>query len=337
MAAIQKGINKLLPFTDPTTPIWRDILHSVVLCTFLYFAPQIQWQKLIDLAKGKVTTEHEGRGQAETEPPVEPRQHLNNDAEADAQEADEDQADDEEEPQEGRQALFNLDPAQALGLDDDNGGEGPADPQQHQPRPRDPSRAVGAKKAKSIARRDRVRAYNEFLRSQGEAQRAQDAEGAEEREMELKAERIRREKAERKIEEAKIKERVKRKEQLEAERAKEEDDRRKVRQMVTSAFNEGRMAVSLQSLAKEVKRSTDWVADLLKREGVLGKKTDSSSGRQTTTLTMITQSGWLVRIDEMIMRNIYAKAEQQCNDEDSDGKLSWQDMGKLLAQELTAR
>lgn len=338
MSGILKAVNTLLPFTDSTTPIWREVLHTVVLCTLLYFAPQVPWQRLIDFARGRAAVEHEGGRQRETDPLVGYQQDLNDDTEAGVQDVNEDQDEDEEDPQEGRQAPFNLDPAQALGLEeDDNGGEGPADPlQQNQPRPRDPSRVVGAKKAKSIARRDRVRAYNEFLRQQGEAQRAQDAEGAQEREAELNAERIRREKAERKIEEAKIKERAKRKEQLEAERVKEESDRRKVRQTVSSAFNEGRNAISLQSLAEEVKRSTEWVADLLKREGMLGKKTGSSSGRPTTTLTMITQSGWLVRIDEKIMRNIYARAEEECNDDDGDGKMSWQDMGKSLVQELTA-
>jgi hypothetical protein len=51
-------------------------------------------------------------------------------------------------------------------------------PEQINPRPqagpstsRNPNRIVGAKKTKSLARRDRIRAYNEYMRQQGEAER----------------------------------------------------------------------------------------------------------------------------------------------------------------------
>src|SRR5205823_4972601 len=73
-------------------------------------------------------------------------------------------------------------------------------PPPHQPRRlRDPSRPIGKKKAASLARRERVRAYHEFVREQADQQRALDASTAAAREAALEAERARRKAVEREI------------------------------------------------------------------------------------------------------------------------------------------
>jgi hypothetical protein len=48
MASLFHAFNALLPFTNPSTPLWRDIIHTLVLCTALYLAPNVDWQKVFD-------------------------------------------------------------------------------------------------------------------------------------------------------------------------------------------------------------------------------------------------------------------------------------------------
>jgi len=115
----------------------------------------------------------------------------------------------------------------------DTHAPGPAAQQQQQPRrQRDPNRVVGAKKAKSLARRDQRRSYNEFMRQQGNLQRARERRLEEVEREEQRGVREERERVEREIEERKERERRERREREEGERRREVEDVRRVVEIV---------------------------------------------------------------------------------------------------------
>jgi hypothetical protein len=183
------------------------------------------------------------------------------------------------------------------------------------PRPhrRDPNRIIGAKKAKSLARRDRVRAYNEFLREQGDVQRAKDAEGAKEREEVAARERERRRAVEERIQAEKVRERAERKE-MEAEmREEEEAKRRELMRLVGKTLERG-TPMNLHTVAKMVGRERVWVESVIKREGLLGMRNIDAQ----KVLTMITNNGYLVQVDEALMQTTYREVGGSKISDDDD-------------------
>jgi hypothetical protein len=324
MTSLLSILNTLLPFTDPSRPLWCDILHTLLLCTFLYFGPQIRVGRVYDLTLW-IGGRHE---------------HADEVAELDESRAD---------------ALYGVvEPEQAA---EDSHAEGPgfvdaddheldpplidappaADPddapnaarQRPATRQRDPTRAVGAKKAKSLARKDRQRAYNEFLREQGNAQRARDAEGAAEREQEAFKERERRKAIEERIQEQKAQERAVRKEKEDKTRREEEYKIATALRLIDEGLR-GRV-VRLGEVAKTVDTDLGWVQALVKREGYLGIKEQHGM----KVMTMVTTQGYLVRIDNILMQETYRQVvASRVSDDDSD--ITVDDIGGRLERVLLA-
>ena len=205
-------LNFLLPFTKPGTPLLQDLIHTAILCGTLYFAPQIAEWYNTRLAQD--TPRHVDETGVEAE----------DDAHQDLDEPLRDERlilqDDGEEvvgpppplaptPPPARQngqprqqapppQMGNFPVLEPL---NNNAGFDDPGPANDRPRPTPANRVVGAKKAKSLARKDQRRAYHEFHRQEAELRRLQEQEGAEEREAALTAEKARRAQVEEEIRE----------------------------------------------------------------------------------------------------------------------------------------
>ncbi|KAG9688356.1 hypothetical protein KCU95_g9845, partial [Aureobasidium melanogenum] len=320
---IQRGLNILLPFAAPGTPLYQDLLHLAALCTALYYAPQIQ---AYIQERRQSQTHNQAENQAE--------QHIHN-IEPEAPEPRHQQAappprpfieDAEEDEHEQPDAPFNdfVGPA-GHQQDDDDGEPGPVNPRPQAPPGSNNNRTVGAKKAKSLQRRDQRRAYHEFMRSQGEAQRARDAEGAEEREAQLAVERARRAAKEAEVETKRAKEREEKR--LKEEKAREEESQRRERAVrLVREELESRRVVDLEDVARQVGGNVgrEWVEGLVRASGVLLE----SQGQHRT---MITVNGWVVRVEREDMEALYSEAVV---DADEDGAVAYAKLGERLESVL---
>lgn len=190
------------------------------------------------------------------------------------------------------------------------------------PRPTPSSRTVGAKKAKSLARKDQRRAYHEFMRSQGEAQRARDAEGAREREAILAEERARRAAAESEVEARRAKEReekrVREMQALSEELARRD---RAVASVREELLKRGRC--DLAAVAKKIGGGADqtWIENLVKASGLL------SDDRSGGVVTLLTEAGWAVEVSKDDMEAMYRAALQNTTTDDR---------GRIPNNELTS-
>jgi hypothetical protein len=193
----------------------------------------------------------------------------------------------------------------------------------HQPRPRDPNREVGAKKAKSITRRNQQRAYNEWLREQGDAQRAEWARDEEKRKKELMVERERRADIDAKVREKDRQEREARKIKEEAERQAELEATKTATRLIDDALALKNF-IGVAEVAGVVKRDSEWVQQFVKKEGIVGTK--ARDGEKQTI--MVTKSGWLVRVNTKTMENVYHQAVVTCDH--GEGKVMWNEMGRLV-------
>ena len=301
--------NRLLPFATPGTPVFQDICHLAAICILLYFAPQIQERLQRQREAGQQDAD-----EAESVPEAPPAEALNGHIDAQQQ----DQLDEEGELD--VDAFANAEQAPA-GVNELNGREeGPAGPAR--PRAIPPERNVGAKKAKALARKDRQRAYNEFMRSQGDAQRARDASGAAEREKTLAVERERRKAAADAFDTQKAKEREARRAKEEAARLEEIKRREAAIKIVKEAL-ESRKACNLWRVAEQIGGDTDdeWVGSVLKTSGMLGKQADY--------LTMITTTGWVVSVTREDMASLYQEAIQ-ADLGDKAGRIGYDELGNAL-------
>lgn len=303
-------LNRLLPFATPGTPIIQDVVHLAAICTLLYFAPQIQeWVQRKRILQESAEIEGAERHEGFAQPNEENADLADEDREETAVplQGPPDNARPGQEPAANdHQPIGDVDPA-----------PGPA---------RDPqvpiARNVGTKKAKSLARRDQRRAYHEFQRSQGEAQRARDAEGAAEREAALAEERARRKAAEAAVEAKKAKER----EQKRKQERQEWEDEIKRRDLAVKIMRDeiaGQRICNLQLVAKQVGGGVtkDWTEKILSASGILGEKDNST--------TLLTGTGWVVRVGEDDMKQAYSLAL----DDDTgskDGHVSYDDLGAVL-------
>jgi hypothetical protein len=324
---IQCGLNILLPFATPGTPLYQDLLHLAALCTALYYAPQIQ-AYVQEQRQSHSHNQAEGQseqhiphnehgvpeaGQREAVPPPRP---LVEDA--------------EEDEQEQPDAPFNdfAGPAGPPQDDDDDGEAGPVNPRPQAPPGSNNNRTVGAKKAKSLQRRDQRRAYHEFMRSQGEAQRARDAEGAEEREAQLAAERARRAAKEAEVEAKRAKEREEKR--LKEEKARDEEIQRRERAVrLTREELETRRVVDLEAVARRIGGNVgrEWVEGLVRASGLLLE----GQGQHT----MITSNGWVVRVEREDLESLYRVAATAADE--TDGTVAYADLGGKLESILEKR
>jgi len=308
-------INRLLPFATPGTPLAQDLIHLAAICGLLYFAPQIQ-EHFSNNARRR---EHEQRAARNSNS----EEHQADDNEG-QNGLDDGPADDIDDQPNEEEALNNAedadgDPDPAAHPDRVEDGDGQAGPARAPEMP--PQRNVGAKKAKSLARRDQRRAYHEFQRSQGEAQRARDAEGAAEREAAVEAERERRKAMEAALEAKKAKERDAKREMERRERDEEIRRRDFVVSVVRAELEERRMC-DLFKVAAQVGGDVDeeWVERILRASGMLRKRDG--------VLTMVTGMGWVVRVSDEDMAEAYRVAVEQGGDE--QGHVSYDELGGTL-------
>lgn len=323
---LRNGLNRLLPFATPGTPILQDLLHLAALCTVLYYAPQIQ-----TYVQGRLNLETESQAEDQA---ADPQQTVENDQtrdiNADEQPtagnwaqphaSDEDEEDDENENETENDDFNPIPNAEDIA----EGQPGPANP-----RPINP-RTVGAKKAKSLARRDQRRAYHEFMRSQGEAQRARDAEEAKEREEFAAEERARRVAAEA---------------ELEVRRAKEREERR-VRENRVRELEMGRRERAVGAVREEVRRTgmcdlegvargvggvdREWVEGLVRASGMLNEGAGDAR-------VVITEAGWVVKVTREDLDEVYRIALESAQAGDEQGRVSTGQLGGLLEGVLNRR
>ncbi|KAK7517351.1 hypothetical protein IWZ03DRAFT_375956 [Phyllosticta citriasiana] len=337
LRAIQSILNRLLPFTRPGTPLLQDLIHTACLVAFLYFAPQI-----FESNRSGERRHDDGSAQPATGGGLDA--HDNTVADPDALQEDdflatEDAADIEAEDAAAEAALHGVDAAQhnqprvddeladdhAAGPannDDDNNNNNNNNPAAAAARA---SRQVGAKKARSIARRDQRRAYHEFMRAQGEAQRARDAEGAEEREAEAFEEKRRRAVAEAALEE---KARREREERRERERRAREDELRAQREAVRLVKDglERRGVLRVEDVMWRVGKTGGegrvWLERLLRAEGVVGRgRSDDGFFR------LVTASGWVVKVGHADMVAAWERAAEK-----GMVKITYADLGAALGE-----
>ncbi|KAF2461927.1 hypothetical protein BDY21DRAFT_330016 [Lineolata rhizophorae] len=325
LRGVQSVLNFFLPFTDRNTPLLQDIAHTAALCAILYYAPRYLEQR-----RNAAEAEQQQEQQAEIDelPQEQQNEQQFDDAAIDSSDAEFEgelgavdangepagPADVPPQPPFAPDAPippavhdFNdadfVEPGPAAAAGGARPGAQPAR------RAGAADRPVGAKKAKSLARRDQRRAYHEFQRMQGDAARRAAAEGAEEREAALAEERARRAAVERELEEKARREREAKKEREEEAMREEREKRKKVEGWVRQTLREEntRAALNLKELGKSVGRSREWVEGVVKAVGVLGlRKTPEG----TKVLVMITGGGWLVRLDNSIMTEMYEKTAE---------------------------
>lgn len=317
MASILGLVNRLLPFATPGTPLLQDLVHLGAICTLLYYAPQIQhWAQ---------SQQHENENHdsplpdniaQETDQPNVPRNHEPRQAFVEDDNADQPApADDFENDQDNDQDDLNADP------DIQEGQAGPANTPAH--------RNVGAKKAKSLARKDQRRAYNEFMRSQGDAQRAEEARGAAEREAALAVERERRKAAAAVVEAKKAKEREQKREAEKKQREEELRVRELALGLVRDAL-EDQGVCDLFKVARQVGGEADeeWVERILRASDLVGTREG--------VLTMITSVGWAVRVTQQDVRQLYENAAVQ-DVSDESGAISYEQLGGMFENVLKER
>ncbi|KAF9639146.1 hypothetical protein BFW01_g10043 [Lasiodiplodia theobromae] len=339
---LQSLLNRLLPFTRPGTPLLQDLVHTVALCAFLYFAPVIFENRSLGsqqqrpLADDATATDN---GQHEDNQHIRPAADRNaaapalpNDGAEQFEDGDFiDDDDDAELAAEEEEAFAAIEAARAVGDAPPQPGADPAAAAaaaQHRRAAAAATRQVGAKKARSLARRDQRRAYHEFVRTQAEAQRAREREGAEEREAELFEEKRRRAVAEAAVEERARREREERRER--ERRAREEEGRvqREALKVVREGL-EGRGAVGVEEVLRRVGRRAggegedgdggrEWLERLLRADGVVGR----------------TAGGWVVRVRESDMQDAWRRAAAQVK---SDAKITFADLGEALEELLRNR
>jgi hypothetical protein len=313
-SGLLKLLNRLLPFATPGTPLVQDLLHLAALCLILYYAPQVQEMLHIHLHRQATPSQDTADDivgtYAQDNPPEVPDEPLeDNESGIDNREAD------------------VVPPREQI---NDAVQEQPQIVEEGQPGPAHIPNVgqrgdVGAKKAKSLARRDQRRAYHEFMRSQGDAQRARDAEGAAEREAALAAEKERRKAAEAALDAKKAKEREERRLKEDHDRA-QELKRRELAVNIVKAELCARNMSDLFKVAEQVGGDVDdaWVEKILNAAGVIGRKGN--------TLTMVTSMGWVVRVTEEQMANLYIATGMG----DADGRVEMEDLGAVLETMLRA-
>ncbi|KAF2845918.1 hypothetical protein T440DRAFT_502096 [Plenodomus tracheiphilus IPT5] len=328
-------LNFLLPFTKPGTPLTQDLLHTAVLCGTLYFAPQIAEWHNTQQSQGTTTGNGDeqpyridGEDTGTEEPPLDERFILRDDGDGNDL-ADPPPLAPTPPPDHARNAPNNHQPHIADENEDPNDFAGPANPPNpNAPRPTPANRTIGAKKAKSLARKDQRRAYHEFHRQEAELRRLQEAEGAEEREAALQASRDRRAAIEETIREKEREERERVKKEREREALEEAERRERVVRVVGEEVRGGGCC-DLVDVAYREGKDRVWVEKLVRASGLMGGL-QREGGH-----VMVTESGWIVRIDEGLMERVYRDA--QMLGDAKEGKVSFAEFGGVLEKAVLAR
>ena len=321
MASIISLINRLLPFATPGTPLLQDLVHLGAICTILYYAPQIQhWAQERQHQHEPPGGETAGDATPTANAPEAPHEEAPGD---DAREFNHD-ADQGAPVDDFENAQFNDPVEDNANAHMQEGQPGPAGP------PNVPAhRNVGAKKAKSLARKDQRRAYNEFMRSQGDAQRAEEAKGAAEREAAIAAEKERRKAAAAVVEAKKAKEREQKREAERKQREEEMKSRELAIKLVREALDDDGLC-DLFKVARQVGGDADeeWVERILRASDLVGMKDG--------VLTMITSVGWAARVSQQDVRQLYENAATQ-DVSDESGAIGYDRLGSMFETILRER
>ncbi len=323
LSSIQNFVNHLLPFTTPGTPLIHDILHTLVLCSVLYYAPTFLERRTANYLE----QQREGQPQEGRTNDASDDQEFVNDPPAEEpfpldDPSDTENANDDGELPAGHNAEQENPVPQLANVD----FAGPANPPPNQSNIR--TRDVGKKKAASLARREQKRAYHEFLRSEGDAQRARNKEIELALHAELFEEKRRRAVLEQELEEKKKAERDEKREKERKTREKELMRRKKMLDIVRKALD-GKGYIELKDVVTEVGDGVgvEMVEKLVRAEGML--RQEASEG----AVTMITSSGFVVRLTVGDMREAYRKAAVvDESDVDFDGKVGWDTLSKTLEE-----
>ncbi|KAH6025752.1 hypothetical protein HBI83_063680 [Parastagonospora nodorum] len=331
-------LNFLLPFTKPGTPLAQDIVHTAVLCGTLYYAPQIaEWYNARQHrdappdAPDEDTIHQPGADPAPANPPPRQRQRENLPLDERLVLQPSDDEDDAQPPPLAPTPPFNQ---QNHNIQEPplpqphDAGEGPANPNPDAPRNTPANRTVGAKKAKSLARKDQRRAYHEFHRQEAELRRLREQEGAEEREAELAAEKERRAKIEADIAAKEKEERARRKEEERREQEEENERRERVVDRVRREVWQ-RGCVDLLEQGRKEGKDRLWVTRLVKASGLLSQLSTEGSK------VMITGDGWLVKVDQEITAQAYRDAEMF--GAKHGGRVGFEELGGFMERAVRAR
>lgn len=178
----------------------------------------------------------------------------------------------------------------------------------HPPVPR--TRIVGPKKARSLARRNQRRAYNEFLHFQAAERARAQAAVAEEEEAKVTEEKERRKLVERDI--ATKKQEAKRI-KIEVEKMLEEEEREDVEVLKRMVNRSGMWWIG--KLAEG--RGERWGKDVLKREGLVGKIAGGED------VGVITGEGWYVRLGTRELGALFGEMDKR-------GAMQWEDIIEVL-------
>ena len=326
------SLNVLLPFTRPGTPLLQDVLHTAVLCTLLWYAPRILERHvekhLIERLRGPRElepvrgSEPIGDGNGQQSPAVE-----NTTYDEDGDVAEETANQTEADAAEHENVMFDEQagdgsPEMVLGIEDNVEHRQPNGAEIH-PSTNVAMRNVGKKKAKSLARKDQRRAYNEFMRSQGDAQRARDREVAAAYEQEIAAERLRRAVVEAELEQ---KLRLAKEKKKQEERITWENDiarRKKAIEQVRRSMKAQSWA-DLKAVARDVGGGADagWVEKLCRAEGIL-----QEDNREVATL--VTGLGFIVRVSQNDLREACDRATSREPTAEKK-EVSWEELGEFL-------
>ncbi|KAG0135219.1 hypothetical protein HOY82DRAFT_576971 [Tuber indicum] len=204
-------------------------------------------------------------------------------------------------------------PANGAGLPQFNAGgddgttpAAAAGPASGQTRPHIPhTRNVGAKKARSLARRDQRRAYHELLHSQAAMRASATAERDEMFEEKRRCALVEDEIAAKKEAETTA--------WLEAESNGAENERGDVEGLKKKVAVPGAWRVS----ALGGKRGEEWGVEVLRREGLVGKV------RGGEDVGIITGEGWYVRLGERQLESISGEIEKK-------GRMEWREIADRL-------
>ncbi|KAF2204899.1 hypothetical protein GQ43DRAFT_437506 [Delitschia confertaspora ATCC 74209] len=288
-------LNLLLPFTNRSTPLLQDIIHTIALCGALYFAPGITDRYH---SRQHQTGDRELHNiDVDGDPP-----DIPHDVGIVEEPSDTEEAFEEEEAPPQAPTPPNLQdqpqppqPAQ----NDEFDVPGPAN--LNAPRATPQNRQIGKKKAASLARRDQRRAYHEFLQNQREQRRLEEEAVAAEREAALSSEKARRKAIEQDIVERAREERERKKE---AERKEAEEEGRRRDRVVDTVRKELKVkgVVDLGDLTWKELKDMAWIESLVRAAGLLNKKEGGDR------YTMITGEGWLVKLDKEVTQEAYAQA-----------------------------
>jgi hypothetical protein len=323
MASIIGIVNRLLPFATPGTPLLQDLVHLGAICTILYYAPQIQhWAQ-------ERQHQHASAGEdtiGDATPPAAdvPDAPHEEDAPRDNAREFNDAPDQHAPVDDFENAQFNNPAEENANAHIQEGQAGPAGPANTPAH-----RNVGAKKAKSLARKDQRRAYNEFMRSQGDAQRAEEAKGAAEREAAIAADKERRKAAAAVVEAKKAKEREQKREAERKQREEEMKSRELAIRLVREALDDEGLC-DLFKVAKQVGGDVDeeWVERILRASDLVGMKDG--------VLTMITSVGWAARVSQQDVRQLYENAATQ-DVSDESGAVGYDRLGSMFETILRER